>query len=561
MKDKKVNINRSKLTSAEIEEKRNFNQLMLQLKTPPTSYYTSFGFWGKTGMAGLVILFVVKSISTLFNQFNQETYDQNYTLNDISSTQTQNDPYFKPISSENDIAFEYHQINSGEENEIILEDGTTIEIPANAFDTDKGQLVRISTRLFKDKTSAFLAGVPMDYQQNAFESSGMIEIRGEINGKVVQINPDAPITIHLNMFKHPDGFNFYALDDASGLWSLYPATMSTELNLPEEVNEKDLEELNSSIKAIHAQRVDLRKKLKDLKMPSEKDYFIAKNEHLQFKLDFDMSLFPELANFKSIVFEALPNQYNYSQVVSKTWDDFQIKKDGDDFIATFINDKMTESIKVCPVLKGKELENALRKYENAKKNYFNEQIHLTAALETLENEEKEKNARFDMLSSIQAQKEMLTANASQKNTDKILKDQKLAVQGKIMTATASFKTAKWGVFNADKPVAYPESFRTPVQLVTNDQTMEDIDRAYVFDMKKDVRFTFGSDLHSLESLGLNDNNTIIMVVYKNGNIGYSETSKSALEKSNGQILLTPLSAEDITEEKIKSILHEGRFSA
>jgi hypothetical protein len=136
-----------------------------------------------------------------------------------------------------------------------------------------------------------------------------------------------------------------------------------------------------------------------------------------------------------------------------------------------------------------------------------------------------------------------------------------AVQSKIMNATATFKTKKWGVFNADKPVAYPKELRSPVNLVAENHTMDDIDKAYVFDMKKDVRYTFGSVNHTLKSFGLNNNTTIIMVVYKNGDIGYSETTRSELEESNGKLELTPLSADEISEEKIKAILHEGRFSA
>jgi hypothetical protein len=560
MKDKKININRTKLTSAEIEEKRNFDQLMLQLKTPPTPYYASLGFWGKTGMAGLVILFVVKSISTLFNQYNEDIYDKNITQLKTQPSLPQDTKCLKPISSENDIAFIHHQVVSGEKSEITLEDGTKLEIPANAFDAKKGEIVQITTRLFNDKTSAFLAGVPMDYQESAFESAGMMEIRGEINGKVAQINPDAPIVVHMNMLKHPEGFDFYALDDAKGQWKLHPAIMETELQLPEEVKESDILKLRADLKDIQIQKADLEEKAKKLKMPSEREYFIAKNEHLQFKLDFDKNLFPELSDFTSIVFEALPNQYNYSRVVRKSWDDFHIIKDGSEFIATFSDESASESIKVRPVLKGRELENALRRFEQAKKNYFDSQTQYTSSLESLEKKEKEKIARIGLLSSINEQKELLTAD-SKTNKAQILKRQKQAVASKLMTATATFKTTKWGVFNADKPVAYPDQFKTPVQFVAEDYSSEDIDCAYVFDMKKDVRYSFGSNHRSIESLGINDNQTIIMVLYKNGDMGYTETSRSALEKTNGRIQLTPLPAEKISEEQIKSILHEGRFSA
>lgn len=559
MKEKKININRTRVSSAEVEEKRNFDQLMIQLKTPPNIFYSSIGFWGKTGMAGLVILFVVKSITSLFNNFNEDAYDKNITSTQIESGYIEDTKCLKPISAENDIPFEQHEIIGGKSTEIVLSDGTRIVIPENAFNVHSGASIIINTRLFKDKTSAFLAGVPMDYMEDAFESAGMIEIRGEMNGKVVPINPEAPIIVDLNMYKHPYGFNFFALDDKTGEWSLFPAEFKTDLNLPESSNNEDIGELKTELKHIEESISKVKKDFNKQKMPTEESYFIPKNEHLQFNVDFNSNQFPELASFKTVLFEALPNQYNYSNVVRTTWDDFRIEKKGKNYTALFTKENMKETLKVRPVLKGREMEKAIRDYENAKKVYFEKQTMLQSEIESLEQKKKEKSMRIEILSKMKLEKDKLTKNSD--DEELALINQKRAVQSKLMTATASFSITKWGVFNADKPVAYPLRLRTPIQLVAEHHTMEDIDKAYVFDMKKDVRYTFGSLKNSLESFGLNDNTTIVMVVYKNGDIGYTETNRKELEENNGKLELTPLSSEEVSEEKIKSILHEGRFSA
>jgi hypothetical protein len=559
MKEKKININRTRVSSAEVEEKRNFDQLMIQLKTPPNIFYSSIGFWGKTGMAGLVILFVVKSITSLFNNFNEDAYDKNITSTQIESGYIEDTKCLKPISAENDIPFEYHEIISGESAEIELSEGTRIVVPENAFNVHSGASIVISTRLFKDKTSAFLAGVPMDYMEDAFESAGMIEIRGEMNGKVVPINPEAPIIVDLNMYKHPYGFDFFALDDKTGEWSLFPAEFKTDLNLPENSNNEDIGELKTELKHIEESISKVKKDFNKQKMPTEESYFIPKNEHLQFNVDFNSNQFPELASFKTILFEALPNQYNYSNVVRTTWDAFRVEKKGRNYTALFTKENMKETLKVRPVLKEREMEKAIRDFENAKKVYFEKQTMLQSELEFLEQKKKEKSMRIEMLSKMKLEKDKLTKNSE--NDELALINQKRAVQSKLMTATASFSITKWGLFNADKPVAYPQRLRRPIQLVAEHHTMEDIDKAYVFDMKKDVRYTFGSPKKSLEAFGLNDNTTIVMVVYKNGDIGYTETNRKELEENNGKLELTPLSSEEVSEEKIKSILHEGRFSA
>lgn len=561
MKDKKININRAKVTSAEIEERRNFDQLMLQLKTPPNPFYTSIGFWGKTGMAALVILFVVKSISSLFNNnINQDAYDHTLTLTETNTKLPQDTKCLTPISAENDIPFVYHSITGGEAEEITLEDGTRIIIPAAAFADYSGEEILISTRLFMDKTSAFLAGVPMDYMEDAFESAGMLEIRGEINGKVAKINPDAPIQVELNMYKHPDGFDFFALDDHSGEWSIYPAEFSTSVNLPNEGDASaEIAELEEELLEIKTRLQKNKSAIGQLKMPQEKDHFIPKNKQLQFQLEFDNSMFPELASFKTLVFEALPNQHNYSKVVRTTWTDFEVQRNGEEFIATFKQGREQESLKVRPVVSGKELEKALRDYEAAKKSYFSAHTSLTQDSEQLQKAEKEKAERIKLLHDSKKQAELLSQNANM--DERTLLIQKNAVSAKIMNATASFRTNQWGVFNADKPIAYPKRLEVPVNLVAENHLAEDIDMAFVFDMKKDVRYTFGSITHSMKNFGINDNTTVIMVLYKNGDMGYAETTRSELEENHGKLELTPISAEELNEEKIKTILHEGRFSA
>jgi hypothetical protein len=560
MKEKKININRAKITSAEIEERRSFDQLMLQLKTPPNPFYTSIGFWGKTGMAGLVILFVVKSITSLFNNnIIENAYDTNLTLTETTTDLPQDTRCLKPISTENDIPFEYHTIIGGHETEILLREGTRIVIPEAAFSAYEGNEILISTRLFMDKTSAFLAGVPMDYLEDAFESAGMIEIRGEINGKVATINPEAPILVELNMYKHPDGFDFFALDDHSGEWSLYPAEFSTRVNLQSGDSHEEIVQLEKELSEIKASLKSANRNLAQLKMPKESDHFIPKNEQLQFKLDFDNKLFPELASFKTLVFEALPNQYNYSKVVRTTWNDFEVRRNGEQFLATFKRDNEKETLKVRPVVSGKELEIALREYEAAKKSYLTTHTSITKDMEQLQKAEKEKTDRIKLMHVNKKQAELLHTDAS--TDERALRLQKNAVSAKLMNATASFKMNKWGVFNADKPLAYPMRLNIPVNLVAENHLEEDIDMAFVFDMKKDVRYTYGSVSHSMKNFGINDNTTVIMVLYKNGDIGYAETTRSELEYNHGRLELTPILAKDLNEDKIKKILHEGRFSA
>ena len=559
MDDKKVNINRPKVASSEIEEKQDFELIISQVKCPQNPYFRTFGFWGKTGLAGLILAigtqFTIDFISDKQTLPNENTTIAENTANE----KTINTSCLSPISKENDIPFEIFEIENGKDVSIELSDGTKLNIPQDAFpEVPKNSIVTIKARIFKDKADAFFAGVPMDYQNDAFESAGMVEIRGFYNDEEIEINSLSPIQVELSLYKHPEEFQFYSLNDSDGKWYEYSADFKTKINENGKVDESEILQLEENLAELDKKSQALRKELKLLVFPEESSFFISKNKHLQLDFNFDLTQFKELNNLKKVHIEALSNQKNYSLVMKENWDQVEIKKqDENTFTAHFTNDKHTEILKVRPVLTGDEEIKAIRKFEKAKKEYLNEKSKLSNQLKLLELEKAEtqkqiKNLNFKMKK---------LASLSDKKANENIRHKNTAVQQGILSAKAHFSIEKWGLYNADKPVAYPKQFKEAIQLVNADDASDKVLETYVFDLEKDVRFSFGSGEHKLNEFGLFNNQTLIVVIFESGKIGYTETTKERVEENDGKLDLDIVPKESFSREKMRDLFEGKRFSA
>ncbi len=131
-----------------------------------------------------------------------------------------------PPIPELDIPYQKFKIKPDSSVVLHSKFGTEIKIPTNAFLDENGNAIKneveLTFRDFYNPLDFYLAGIPMNYEENgiikAFESAGMVELNANSDGKPVFVNPKNKIEMNLNSWTDQTNFNLYDLDPKSGKW-------------------------------------------------------------------------------------------------------------------------------------------------------------------------------------------------------------------------------------------------------------------------------------------------------------------------------------------------------
>ncbi len=555
MSNRKINYNRPVPSSEKVKERQNFDDVLNQIATVPAPFFKSIGFWGAIGSSVIAFTFLTNQY---FNSVKEKNaYEANPTLAIQSNELPQDTKCIKPINDRVDHEFETFVIQPNKSNTIYVEGGAIISIPADAFVTESKEDIIINARVFRDKSEAYVAGVPMDYgDSEAFESAGMIEIRGSQNGKKVELNADKEIEVTLGLHKSPEDFDFYALDDQTGEWSEYVAEMkSIAQQLPEQNDlvEALKSELNEGIKRVEA----VEKEISTLTTPKKADYHIAENKQQVFELKFNKHEFPELRSFEQLQFEAKCSALKYSEILVKTWTDVDLQQTNrGEYQAEFSNRSGAKiAVDVVPVVSGKQADIAFKRYSSEKKRIENERRKKQEVLEGLYAENNERQERISSLISLDERRnqEFLDRRAQADNKEFV---EKVAMLNEFYNASATFRTNRWGVFNCDKPVKYPSAPLSPYTFASNNNPVK-AREIHVFDLDKDVQYRYGTHNHPLASAAINNGETVIIVQDRNGNMGYARVH-SRKEIQNRVIKLIPINAKEADMEFFKSLLDEDK---
>lgn len=110
----------------------------------------------------------------------------------------------------------------------VLDNGTKISVFSQTLlDLDGKPLIEKVTlryRQFDDAVSIYLAGLPMAYtavsDNMVLQTAGMFEIRGEIDGKPIKVNPDKPIEVTIGSDYTDTRQGFFKLNEDNGDWQL-----------------------------------------------------------------------------------------------------------------------------------------------------------------------------------------------------------------------------------------------------------------------------------------------------------------------------------------------------
>jgi hypothetical protein len=133
------------------------------------------------------------------------------------------------IPKEFSVEFQNIEVNPNSDTSIKLGNkGTVIHIPKNAFIDKSGKLIKQKFTLkYKDYTNSAemaFSEIPMIYTKNEeqffFNSSGMFEIEGQLNGEKIEIIKGKSLTIDYHLAKKNSDINFYKLNADSSNWEL-----------------------------------------------------------------------------------------------------------------------------------------------------------------------------------------------------------------------------------------------------------------------------------------------------------------------------------------------------
>jgi hypothetical protein len=558
----KFNLDRDKLNSDYIQTRQDYQKVLdgFQKLKPPI--WKNPWFYGPVGLASLAVILVITFQSSV-NAYGNNTTLKNTTQS--SNSLPDDTPCIKAPIAKKDIDFQIINVLPEKGKEITLESGTKISIPANSLQSEIGTPVQLKIREFPDKASVFLAGIPMDYGDNyAFESAGMIEIRAEKDGESILLDDNKPMEVSMAMYKSPDGFQFWKLDESKREWVETPCVMRENSNLT--TNQK-LKKVESKLVKIEKDIESCDKQISQLSTTNSNNLLLPTENARKLVIDFDQSDFPELKGYKDIEFEyILPKnrseaslseyakKIKYAQ--SQIWNDMEIVKQNDHYLATFINTKEKYSLPIRPVLKGKSLEElhlkmataseerskALSKISEERKAFVKEQAKLKREQELL-------NAQ--LLAEIKR-------SAFEDNDQRIAdaRNQMQSTNSLINQATANFRTTSFGVFNCDKPIPYPPSYPQYLVFETKEGQNISAENAFIFDNKKDTRYSFGPYFaNKTDKLGWFNHESTLIILDKSGNV-YFRKNVNDHSKASNKIIVQHLEKKALNLEDIQNIVSE-----
>ena len=121
------------------------------------------------------------------------------------------------------IPFQNFTIYSGKDTTLVLETGTEVFIPKNAFlDIDDNPItgtVDLKYREFHSAASIALAEIPMEIDKKTMLlSGGMFEINGTQKENNIKVNPNKPLKVDLATNAKEDRYNHYFLNPETNKW-------------------------------------------------------------------------------------------------------------------------------------------------------------------------------------------------------------------------------------------------------------------------------------------------------------------------------------------------------
>ena len=290
-----------------------------------------------------------------------------------------------------DVPFQKFSVSPAEGTTLKMDNGSSIEIPADAFVNEAGEPVNepveLQYREFHNAAEIVASGIPMSVMQEDgseawMQTAGMFEIKAYADNQEVQLADNKAITV--NMASSEDGaYNFWYFDPAAGNWDVK----------------------GNSTPVANEQRTETEQQYAQLaaqasQAPIPPVGYDANKVALNFNINY--SKFPEIRDLKGIVWqyagedkEASPK--NNSWIFEESWDDISLEE-GDkagQYELKLASSHESYAIPVFASQTGADLERAQANYQ-LKMQEYQELKQLLADTEAMREQQLEFTRSFSL---------------------------------------------------------------------------------------------------------------------------------------------------------------------
>lgn len=518
MKDAKINTNRPEISSEEINQTKNFNQVLNHSKSKKIK---------TAGVIGVLLsLLIIGLIIFKNNEPKKELKIIENTLPKID---------FKSTPEE-------FIINPDESHILTTKDSSIIEVPSNAFmlngnvvDSDS---ILIKFEKYETIPEIFRSQIPMTYDsanyQFHFESAGMFTIKAfDFNGNELNTNPNALIKVKMSSNNDANRFNQYYLDSDSN-WS-YITTVKPQI---ENNNINNKLEKNQNLIALKKSEIDQEIKANIPTLPS-----IADENKIALNLKFDNKEFPELSVFKGILFQIDQTNIDIDEI-SSNWNDFELKKEDNNYTLSLFKSGVNRSYKVTPVIQEVNRKNAQKKFQSIYTKY----------------EKKNKDLfkeRQKVIDSLQIQNKAIKDSINQLNNNAnntfYKQTEEEALSSKIYRI---FTINNFGTYNSDCPHKLPKGFDIEEPIFVNKKNPKDtlkFNRIYLAEYGNNTLFTLLNGSYN-DLISFNPKKkTVLWGVTRKNKLAVLELDRESLENGLAMELheLTNETNKDYIRKKLK----------
>ena len=589
---RKYTIDRKKLNAEDISKGKNFDQLM-NMATPIKLPFYKAGWFGPSVITAVLISASIVTyilMSDINNTTNSSTYipekpKKENTVKNKLVTYSEDTPCINPPSESLQISGTSYKVDNQKGDKIKHASGTIIEIPKNAFEINgkpvEGE-VEIKYKEYKDQVDILLSGIPMHYDSAntdyVLESAGMVQINGFQDDIPVDIANGKTIKISFPTEDNSKRFNLYELDTINNKWDYQGKPYITN----ETVNENEIEELStksiidyefdsayvrairqrdyynnlnniqikniennytSSIDQIQTDLNEVKKEIKELEnnVPIQPKKSINKDR--QFNLEVDPEEFPELSEYEKVLFEVIENTEFNNSLYSIEWDDVILEeyKKGEMYKMKLFKDDNITNLMVRPVFEGKNMEEAIKKFEN-----------YTKKLELKKEEEKELKEKYE--------------KAYQKYKQEI---ERMQQEQKVMEETAknwkkrnefsnnlrmSFEIERFGTWNCDSPVPQPKGKTVSASFSNLAGTSLILGTIYLIERKRNAIFPY--DYSQYNKLKFNPEEDNILVGFTSDDqIAIFQTDKfKEIKEKKHEFKMELKNALDLSIKNLKKMI-------
>ncbi len=350
----KFERNRKTPSDQDILKKKDFDSVLKQYNSgvEPTKWLNSAKLWGgiiaTACLAGLGIFFMMETADT-------ENSENSVKQEKTEITQEQFDQELRASYESNQ---EYFSFDPGKDTLLITSNGSVINIPAYAFDTECKK-VKLVVNEIDDPVKMFQSKIDMGYDSAGtkyhFESAGMIEIDAFDDQQKINLAPGKEVSIALVTSSIEPTYNLY--EKTKGNWD-YLGDANTIFQ-PEKISETS--EINENIVENNQLAVVNQEKVKVGKVNPSFPTF-----------DVDISGNEELKAYKGIVFQVDPSEDDFLEdYYLVAWEKIKLEKVEKNYFIHLTRGNSKHRFKVNPVLNQKDYAQYL-KNNKSKSSYYDQ---------------------------------------------------------------------------------------------------------------------------------------------------------------------------------------------